>query len=411
MLRLGSLEEASSALRSYLDLMGVSSLMDTNVVSEDPPLQDDVIDQITDAKALVQHLSDNETLENVIHVLLAGIQLYGDEEQHGVMAVYLSDLALDLLLSTQNTTRLDQVYRARGSSYGLIAMQSGDHILRAKYHEIALSSFSKAIEINPTCWKTHYCRGLQQAIVRDTQAAIQSLTKSIELYPENVEGWHLLGLLYSCRRTNDLSKSLMTLEAGILQQSKWIPLSAQGRIVYNWDKNEEMSANQLYEQATSFLSIRLSLLALKQVMYGPDQVLDGYQELFGYYTKLIQQLGISFQQEEEEEEKRKLSTNNLIRRTSSTSTQKSTSNIRYRRRSSSMESRVKMDSESGLGRRSQITVHRSNSTLDTKEIKNRQIQLMELGLAKRIGSSTPLSRQGIFIFVVVSLLFFKKMHQ
>lgn len=411
------MEEAKHALRAYLDLMGVPDF-DTDFVLDDamdetlnPHPKDHVTDQsphittVSKATHILQRLSSHEPLHAVIHVLLAGIQLYGDEEQNGVLAAYLSDLALDLLLMTSESssdTRLDEVYRARGSSYGLIAAQSVDPESRARHHEKALESFSKAVQMGPLCWKNHYCRGLQQAVVRDTHAAIQSLTRSIELYPRHVDGWHVLALLYSCRRTNDLNKAQKTLEAGVLQ-SNLISMSAQGIPVYSW--TGEVNANGLYEQAASYLSIRISLLALGEATHGPEHVLDAYEGLFGNYTQLTQQLGISFKEEEEEEqesvivEKQKRSSP-LIRRTSS-STQSTTSTVQNRRRSSSVESRVKKDSDSLSRRPSQqqgpVLMHRSNSTLDSSEIKKRQIQLIDLGLAKRIGSSTtasPLSRKG-----------------
>ncbi|KAG2205636.1 hypothetical protein INT47_007992 [Mucor saturninus] len=417
LLRLGSLEEAKHALRAYLDLMGVPDF-DTDFVLDDamdetfnPHQKDHVTDQtphittVSKATHILQRLSPHEPLDAVIHVLLAGIQLYGDEEQNGVLAAYLSDLALDLLLmrsESSSDTKLDEVYRARGSSYGLIAAQSVDPESRAKHHEKALESFSKAVKMGPLCWKNHYCRGLQQAVVRDTHAAIQSLTRSIELYPRHVDGWHVLALLYSCRRTNDLNKARKTLEAGVLQ-STLTSMSAQGIPVYSW--TGEVNANELYEQAASYLSIRISLLALGEATHGPEHVLDAYEGLFGNYTQLTQQLGISFKEEEEEEsvvvEKQKRSSP-LIRRTSS-STQSTTSTVQNRRRSSSVESRVKKDSDSVLSRRPSqqqqgpVLMHRSNSTLDSSEIKKRQIQLIDLGLAKRIGSSTTassLSRKG-----------------
>lgn len=400
LLRLGSLEEAKYALRAYLGLMNVPDF-DTGFTLDDmhetinPEEKDSVTDQskplttISKANCIIRRLSDclGESIDSIINVLLAGIKLYGDEEQNGKLAAYLSDLALDLLLQTKVTTKLDQVYRARGCSYGLIASECEDHDIRAIHHGQAINSLQEAVAINNTCWKNHYELGLQQALVRDTHAAIISVSKSIELYPHNVDSWHLLALLYSCKRTDDLPKALKTLEAGLQQSIKNVS-SANGIPVFSWTR-DEINASDLYRQAESYLSIRMSLLTLKEVMQGPESIMDQYQELFTTYTQLTQQLGISFNVEESviiTNEKRKTS---LIRRTSFTLITNSISSTSRRRRSSSVESRAQSDSDdsSRHGRKPPATIHRSNSTLNNDEMKKRSLQLIDLGLAKRIGTA------------------------
>lgn len=321
LLRLGSLEEAKYALRAYLDLMGLADfdvgvLLDDNnkatssgasLIEEavNPEEKDPATDlsrpstTTTKAHLIYDHLCDcpDESMGTVTDTLLAGVHLYGQEEQNAKLTASLSDLALDLLLLAEegspSAQQLEQVYRVRGASYGLLASQSEEHDERARHHQESLNSLTKAVELNDTCWKNHYELGLQQALMRDTHAAILSVTKSIELYPNNVNSWHLLALLYSCKRTDNLPKALKTLEAALQLSSKDVLISANGLPFFSWNNQNEISAHELFAKAESYLSIRMSLLTIKEAMEGPESVLDQYAELFTIYTQLTQQLGIS----------------------------------------------------------------------------------------------------------------------
>ncbi|KAI9272151.1 hypothetical protein EDC94DRAFT_511574 [Helicostylum pulchrum] len=334
LLRLGSLEEAKFALRAYLDLMGVPDF-DTGYILDDtigklhgetinPEKKDSATDTTkaltTTSKAdrIIIRLPEyaNESIDSVIDVILSGVKLYGHEEQNGKLAAYLSDLALDLLIVSDNKTKLCRVYRARGTSYGLIASQCEDHDLRARHHEESVRSLEQSISVY-SCWKSYYELALQQALVRDTHAAINSISKSIELRPDHVESWHLLALLYS---------------SGLQLSTKNVS-SATSIPVFSWNTNE-VNASDLYKKAESYLSIRMSQLTLKEAMEGPENVMDQYKELFEIYTQLTQELGITAVVDElpspvpvpaSPTRKRKTSLS-LIRRTSLTSVKSSSSN-------------------------------------------------------------------------------------
>lgn len=450
LLRLGSLEEAKYALRAYLDLMGVPDF-DTGFILDDtknmhgetfnPEEKDSSTDLtptlITTSKAknIIRRLPEYtyESIESIIDVTLAGIKLYGYEEQNGKLAAYLSDLALDLLIESQTITRLAEVHRARGASYGLIASQCEDHDLRAIHHEESIKSLERAIAIDK-CWKSYYELALQQALTRDTHAAIHSISKSIELRPNNADSWHLLALLYSCKRTDDLPKALKTLEAGLQLSTKHVS-STTGIPVFSWNSNE-VSASDLYQKAESYLSIRMTQLILKEAMEGPENVMDQYRELFEIYTQLTQQLGIAEVVEEvlslsppsPTVKKRKTSVS-LIRRTSLNSMRISLSAGTARPRASSVEESNKAysqlqknDSEfdalsddsssvsTSLTRQSSarrgsnrdqppiasFIQHRAKNTLNNEtDLRKRSLQLIDLGLARRIGTAAASSANSV----------------
>ncbi|KAK4509975.1 uncharacterized protein ATC70_008125 [Mucor velutinosus] len=462
LLRLGSLEESKYALRAYLDLVGVpdfdqdillddvfvGSATEASDATHDPHEKDSATSiappLTTTAKsiAILHRLTEleDETIDSVISVLLAGVYLYGHEEQNGKLAAHLSDMGLDLLLQSKHKAYWTEMYRARGCAYSLLASQCEDPNDRVSHHQTALTSLQNAAEHNRACWKSFYTLGLQQAYMRDTHAAIVSIRRSIELNPHYASSWHLLSLLYSCKRTDRLSLASQTLELGLQvaekQQSMWSP----GAIpVYSWTK-EEVNANDVFERAESLISMRMSQLALLEAKDGPESVIDQYQDLFSLYAQLTQQLGLleamstpttpidftssGISTSSTLQRPRRKSSISLIRRTSLTSIANSitgngggsSSSIKAsgRPRSSSVESKSSVKPPS-LARRAESDTDDisddSNASRQSSysrrlkkqrqptfksvaqqqqqaaELKKRSLQLIDLGLARRIGTA------------------------
>ncbi|EPB84635.1 hypothetical protein HMPREF1544_08578 [Mucor circinelloides 1006PhL] len=462
LLRLGSLEESKYALRAYLDLVGVpdfdqdillddvfmGSATEASDATHDPHEKDSAtsisppLTTTTKAISILRRLADLEveSIDSVVHVLLSGVYLYGHEEQNGKLAAYLSDMGLDLLVQSKHKAYWTEIYRARGCAYSLLASQCEDPDDRVSHHQAALTSLQNAVEHNRACWKSFYTLGLQQAYMRDTHAAIISIRRSIELNPQYASSWHLLSLLYSCKRTDHLSLATQTLELGLQvaekQQSSW----SLGAIpVYSWTK-DEVNANDVFERAESLVSMRMSQLALLEAKDGPERVIDHYQELFALYSQLTQQLGLletmstpatpieftssGISTSTTTNRPRRKSSISLIRRTSLTSIANSitgggggsSSSIKAsgRPRSSSVESRSSVKPPS-LARRAESdtddfsddsSASRQSSysrrpkkqrqptfksaaqqQQEAAELKKRSLQLIDLGLARRIGTA------------------------
>lgn len=461
LLRLGSLEESKYALRAYLDLVGVPDF-DQDILLDDvfagsateasdathAPHEKDSATAIappltttTKAIAILHRLAElqqqDETIDSVISVLLSGVYLYGHEEQDGKLAAYLSDMGLDLLLQSKHKAYWTEMYRARGCAYSLLASQCEDPDDRVSHHSTALTSLQNAAEHNRACWKSFYTLGLQQAYMRDTHAAIASVRRSVELNPHYAPSWHLLSLLYSCKRTDRLSLASQTLELGLQVAEKQQSIWSVGAIpVYSWTKGE-VNANDVFESAESLISMRMSQLALLEAKDGPESVIDQYQDLFTLYAQLTQQLGlleatsapntpidftssgISTASTTQRRPRRKSSIS-LIRRTSLTSIANSitggggssSSSIKGRPRSSSVESKSSVKPPS-LGRRAESdtddfsddssyshrrsrkqqrqptfrSVAAQQQQQEAAELKKRSLQLIDLGLARRIGTA------------------------
>jgi tetratricopeptide (TPR) repeat protein len=458
-MRLGSLEESKYALHAYLDLVGVPDF-DQDILLDDvfvggateasdathephekdsataiaPPLSTTI-----KANSIINRLIEiqDENIDSVINVLLCGIYLYGHEEQNGKIAAYLSDLGLDLLLQSKHKAYWAEIYRSRGCAYSLLASQCEDPDDRVSHHQTALECLQNAIEKNRACWKNFYTLSLQQALMRDTHSAVVYIRRSLELNPHYAPSWHLLSLLYSCKRTDRLSLAAQTLELGLQVAEKQQSVWSLGAIpVYSWTKGE-VNANDVFERAETLVSMRMSQLVLLEAKKGPEGVIDQYQDLFSLYSQLTQQLGLlettsvpstpidflssSISTSSTTNRPRRKSSISLIRRTSLTSlansiTGGSSSSIKAngRPRSSSMESKISVKSPS-VARRAESdtddfsddsTVSRQSSysrrqkkqhqptfklaaqqQQEAVDLKKRSLQLIDLGLARRIGTA------------------------
>ncbi|KAF1796055.1 hypothetical protein FB192DRAFT_1315354 [Mucor lusitanicus] len=377
LLRLGSLEESKYALRAYLDLVGVPDF-DQDILLDDvfagsateasdathAPHEKDSATAIappltttTKAIAILHRLAElqqqDETIDSVISVLLSGVYLYGHEEQDGKLAAYLSDMGLDLLLQSKHKAYWTEMYRARGCAYSLLASQCEDPDDRVSHHSTALTSLQNAAEHNRACWKSFYTLGLQQAYMRDTHAAIASVRRSVELNPHYAPSWHLLSLLYSCKRTDRLSLASQTLELGL-----------------------QVNANDVFESAESLISMRMSQLALLEAKDGPESVIDQYQDLFTLYAQLTQQLGLLEATSSSVESKSSVKPPSLGRRAESDTDDFSDDSSYSHRRSRKQQRQPTFRS-----------VAAQQQQQEAAELKKRSLQLIDLGLARRIGTA------------------------
>lgn len=173
--------------------------------------------------------------------------------------------------------------------------------VRASCHHEAIDSLTKAAELDPASWQTHYELATQQAQIKDVAAALNSIGRSLHLEPSHLPSWHLLSLLYSCRQFNDTSpRALETIQTALSRfapDTNNIPTNLKyGLPVLSWSERENYS-RRYYEQAEAYLHIRMAQMALLEKMEGPDAVLKSYNELFAIYTKLAQSLGMNHQGE------------------------------------------------------------------------------------------------------------------
>lgn len=65
-----------------------------------------------------------------------------------------------------------------------------------EYHDRAIASFNKAIELDPSNARAYYNQGVAYSDKEDYDRAIANFNKAIELNPNNADAYHLRGLTY-----------------------------------------------------------------------------------------------------------------------------------------------------------------------------------------------------------------------
>lgn len=252
-------------------------------------------------------------------------------------------------------------------------------------------------------WQSWYELALQQAVVRDLQSAASSITRSIQLKKDHLPSWHLLALIYSCNQHQDkTTEALQLLETGI-EQSK--VLTILGDIpselpVESW--TGEKTSSEYFHHAESYLELSMSQIQLLEKLEGPEAVLGLFPELFTLHSKLSADLGL---------QDGSISSQNGSRKSSavSTSTEESTTAAAMRkpsydrpRANSAASSPVpprRMRSSSSDDARSDRKPATAASMSDlhptrglnregSKSLRKKSIHLIDVGFARRIGSSS-----------------------
>lgn len=121
--------------------------------------------------------------------------------------------------------------------------------------------------MDPHSWKTYYHLALQYAEMRDTQNALQAVTRALQQNSNEISLWHLLTLVCSCPGQNDLTRALKTCELGLQQQTPE-------------DDQPDVLEQRLLLQMTQSL--------LFEKLYGPQAALEAQEGLFAAYGKMEQ---------------------------------------------------------------------------------------------------------------------------
>ncbi|KAI9484821.1 hypothetical protein BDB00DRAFT_109803 [Zychaea mexicana] len=294
LMRLGDFDEAKHTFVSYMDLVGASDITYT-----DEPRQYEA-SHVLRRMGLV-----NETAVQLLSVLLIGAELYGKIYSNGKIATIIMHLALDVVEELDEEDDLSEMvartYRVHGAACGVYARQCDDPDTRSEYHNKAIKSLIKAVRLQEeelgsssatASWQSYYELAVEQAITRNLHDAASSTSKSIQLEPNHLASWHLLALIYSCQENKE-PQALQTLEAGLNTSTtlltEYSTVTAGAAPVMSWNKNEKSMA-QYVSLAESHLAVSMTQVQLLEKLEGPEAVLDLYTDLFSMYAKLATHL-------------------------------------------------------------------------------------------------------------------------
>ncbi|KAI9278254.1 hypothetical protein BDA99DRAFT_531025 [Phascolomyces articulosus] len=285
LLRLGEFNEAKYTFASYMDLLGASDIDNT-----DEPRHYDIVD-------LLRHLTlANESKEYFLSVCLAGAELYGQIYSNGKMATIIMHVALNVVEEEEQQEKgenelIARTYRIHGAACSLYARQCDDPDTRSEYHSKSIESLTQAVHLDESSWQAHYELAVEQAITRNLYDAANAISKSIQLHPTHLPSWHLLALLHSCQENKE-PQALQTLEAGLNHSNlstDFNQMVAGSAPVLSWNPDEK-SVAQYVTLAESHLAMSMTQVQLLEKLEGPDAILDLYTDLFSMYAKLATHL-------------------------------------------------------------------------------------------------------------------------
>jgi len=81
----------------------------------------------------------------------------------------------------------------------------GNYYANLKKYDLAIKSYTKAIELNPNYADTYYNRGNSYKNLKKDDLAIKDYTKAIELNPNRDEAYNNRGVLYTHLKKDDLA--------------------------------------------------------------------------------------------------------------------------------------------------------------------------------------------------------------
>lgn len=158
--------------------------------------------------------------------------------------------------------------------------------------------------------------------MKDVVAAATHVGKAIQLNPKHLPSWHLLALIYSCKRLQQLPLGMQTLEAGLQECSahygKPPATVASGGLPILSLTNDETDCQTHMRDSETYLRARLTQLSFLESIEGPETALKLYHELFGIYAKLSHNLlGATVAAAQSSESIKQLASNGNARRKSS----------------------------------------------------------------------------------------------
>ncbi|KAG2185895.1 hypothetical protein INT43_002333 [Umbelopsis isabellina] len=323
--RLGEYDEAKHALKSYLNLIGLSTQAEDEsrrngealVTYADGSAQpvpvfaglhvgeivEEVLgtsgvenaalqfnsDKAKDEKTIAsKHQSEQEDDADILLVLNEAVRLFCKDLDQGVEAVEMAELAKKVLsrshtVTTQTNAALcAKVDRMVGVAYSLLASQTHDPEVRPKYHETAIKYLNSSINIDSSQWETYYQLALQQAETRDIAHAIASVSQALRINSTHTPSWHLLTLLSSCPVAGNLNQAMQSYDLGMSEVDREIEQNGNGDAA----NSIYPSALQTHDGGEEMLAYQITGAVLRDALGDTDLALESHESLFALYGRV-----------------------------------------------------------------------------------------------------------------------------
>ncbi|KAK6342244.1 hypothetical protein TWF730_001721 [Orbilia blumenaviensis] len=168
---------------------------------------------------------------------------------------------------TEDTTILALVWRGIGLANASWSHQTVESTQRGEIQDRAIAAFKKSLEYQPDGFEALFDLGMMYAETRDIDSAIDAVRGVAEMEEKCIPAWHLLTLLLTSK--GDWETALTVSEA----------------IFSLIDENEQLSLG--LGNRDGLVEIKITQLAIIEMLEGPESAVNLADELLGLYTRLF----------------------------------------------------------------------------------------------------------------------------
>ncbi|KAF3107475.1 hypothetical protein TWF102_000389 [Orbilia oligospora] len=168
---------------------------------------------------------------------------------------------------TEDHSILGLVWRGIGLANASWSHQTVESTQRAEIQDRAIAAFRKSLEYQPEGFEALFDLGLMYAETRDIDSAIDAIRGVAEMQEKCIPAWHLLTLLLTSKGDWDTA---LTVSEAIFQLI---------------DENEQLTLG--LGNRDGLVEIKITQLAIIEMLEGPESAVNLADELLGLYTRLF----------------------------------------------------------------------------------------------------------------------------
>ncbi|KAK6330597.1 hypothetical protein TWF718_002795 [Orbilia javanica] len=168
---------------------------------------------------------------------------------------------------TDDRAILGLVWRGVGLANSAWSHQTVESTQRAEIQDRAIAAFKKSLEYQPEGFEALFDLGMMYAETRDIDGAIDAIRGVAEMEEKCIPAWHLLTLLLTSK--GDWDTALTVSEA----------------IFSLIDENEQLTLG--LGSRDGLVEIKITQLAIIEMLEGPESAVNLADELLGLYTRLF----------------------------------------------------------------------------------------------------------------------------
>ncbi|KAF3929707.1 hypothetical protein AA313_de0206612 [Arthrobotrys entomopaga] len=210
--------------------------------------------------------SDEDILTTCVHGIRFLVKYFPDQSSKAIeIANLIKTWIFEWRMEDHDILAL--VWRGIGLANAAWAHQTVESAQRTEIQERAIAAFRKCLDYQPEMFEALFDLGLMQAETRDIDSAIDSVRAVAEQEEKCIPAWHLLTLLLTSK--GDWETALTVSEA----------------IFSLIDDNEQASLGP--SSRDGLIEIKITQLAIVEMLEGPEAAVNLADELLGLYTRLF----------------------------------------------------------------------------------------------------------------------------